>query len=110
VVAALACGEATGVDSFSGLWQGSNPAFTLFQLNLQQVGDAVHGSVQFVFAAPPATWADTDFVAVTVADSLRFTIPVPPSTGHTAVEFRGQRRGERIDGIANGALIVLIRQ
>ncbi len=113
VLGALACRETTAADTFVGVWTGSNAVFTLFQLNLQGItATSAHGAAQFVFAAPPATWADTDFVATLVTDSLFFSMSVPPATGHTSVDFGGRLRAGagRIEGTANAVSIVLTRQ
>jgi hypothetical protein len=70
----------------------------------------VWGSAFFIFAQTASTVADTDFAAVTLADSLMFTKPVPASTGYVRIEFRGRQQGVTIDGVANGSPIILKRQ
>ena len=111
VCAAVACGQPQEPDSFVGLWRGSNSVFTQFQLNLRsQSGDQIWGSALFLFAQSASTVADTDFVATITGDSLHFSQSVPPFTGYARVDFRGQRRGARIAGTANGVAITLARQ
>ena len=115
--ALAACGDATAPDSFLGLWTGSNSVFSRVQLDFQagvhagQVPDTIRGSVLLIFAQSSATVANPDFIAVTVGDSLTFSIQLPPSVGSPQVIlFRGRRIGSRIYGTAHGAPIVLRRE
>jgi hypothetical protein len=111
VLCSAACTQPQEPDSLVGVWRGSNPVFTQFQLNFQaQTAETVWGSAFFIFAQTASTVADTDFAVITLADSLMFTKPVPASTGYQHIEFRGRHQGVTIDGVANGSPIILKRQ